>query len=115
MKFRGKIWITDDEGKKSFGKGIFYILKKIDETGSLNKACKELEMSYSKAFKMIKEAEEILGEDLTEVQVGGVSGGGSTLTENAKKYMKIFDEAEEKVEELLDELGKRKLNESFKE
>lgn len=111
MKFKGKVWISDDEGRKSFGPGDLYLLEKIDETGSLNKACKEMGMSYSKAFKMIKEAEEILGESLTEVQVGGIAGGGSTLTEAAKKYIRLFNKAEEEVDELLKDLGREYLNE----
>ena len=69
---------------KSFGKGPCILLKTIDKLGSLNKAAKELNMSYSKAWSIINRAERVLGYSLLETVTGGADGGGSYLTPKAK-------------------------------
>ena len=50
-------------------------------------ACKEMEMSYSKGWKIIKKAENYLGYSLIESKSGGASGGFSHLTPEAKELL----------------------------
>ena len=65
------IKITLYNNDYSFGNGICKLLLLIDEYKSINRACKEMRMAYSKAFKMINRAAikevrtkiEILSED----------------------------------------------------
>ncbi|MDO5715813.1 MAG: LysR family transcriptional regulator, partial [Tissierellia bacterium] len=78
MKFNAKMWITDEKkNEKFFGKGPYDILKRVEELGSLNKAAKDMHMSYSKAFNVIKRSEKILGKPLIVSEIGGAKGGGS--------------------------------------
>lgn len=106
MIFKSKIWIVDQKGQeKFFGRGPYDILCNIDRYGSLNKAAKVMNMSYSKAFKVMKRSEEILGVPLIESEIGGASGGGSRLTKQAYELMEIYRRAEKKVQQALDELN----------
>lgn len=47
-----------------FGKGLVELCNQVKEKGSLNKAALEMGMSYSKAWHIIRNAEEILGVNL---------------------------------------------------
>ena len=66
-----KLWKDD----KVFGPGICQLLTKIEETGSMHQAAARMGLAYSKAWKMMKTAEEGLGFALTERVSGGRSGG----------------------------------------
>ena len=77
--------------------GIFFneelnaLLKKIDDCCSMNKACKEMNISYSRAWKMINNAEEQLDIKLIERKTGGINGGGSGLTVAGRKFVDSYD------------------------
>jgi molybdate transport system regulatory protein len=66
------------------------LLRRIDETGSMNAAASELERSYSRAQNRVVELESAFGE-LVERQRGGASGGGSSLTERARDLLSQYD------------------------
>lgn len=92
MNYNYKVWIVNDNNEKIFGSGPEILLKKTDELGSLNKAAKEMNMSYSKAFSIIKKAENELKVKLLVSQIGGAYGGGSYITEEAKELIKKYVE-----------------------
>ncbi|SHJ55302.1 winged helix-turn-helix domain-containing protein [Paramaledivibacter caminithermalis] len=92
MYFNYKVWLVNEENKKFFGIGPVLLLKKIEKLGSLNKAAIEMNMSYSKAAILIKNAEKELSAKLLVRQVGGKDGGGSYITEEAKELIKKYDE-----------------------
>ena len=48
-------------------------------------------MAYSKAWKMIKNAEECLGFRLLNSAAGGKNGGGATLTPEAVRLLAGYD------------------------
>ena len=78
MRAAIKITFFDDNDEKFFGEGPYRLLLAIEETGSLRSASKSMGLAYSKAFRMIKNAEEALGFSLTSRTTGGRSGGGSS-------------------------------------
>ena len=86
-----RLWIEKDN-KPVFGDGRYELLRLIDKTGSMNKAAKELKMSYRKAWGDIKLMEERLGIKLVETRTGGKGGGGAKLTRDALKLLKNYDE-----------------------
>ena len=47
-------------------------------------------MSYSKGWSIIHNAEKLLNIKLLQTQIGGADGGGSHLTEDAKKLIKSY-------------------------
>ncbi len=100
MKIAYKIWLENDG--KAFGEGPFRLLKRVVEKGSLLQAAKSLEMSYQKAWVIIHRSEERLGFPLLERKIGGITGGGSEVTEAGKAFIENYErfrkEAEAKLE-----------------
>lgn len=95
-KLNCKIWLEKDN-KKVFGDGPMDILKRIESNGSLRTAAKEIGMSYNQAWRLIKKLEDNLGFPLLEKRVGGRSGGGSVLTENARKLITRYERFQRKA------------------
>ena len=85
-----KVWLETDEGYV-FGPGVYSLLKKVTETGTLKDAASDLGMSYRYAWGLVKKAEEKLGEPLLAAHKGGKSGGGgATLTERGEQFVVEF-------------------------
>ena len=91
MKPVTKILFTDDNGIKFFGEGPLRLLRSVEKTGSLRAAAMEMEMAYSKASKILKQAEENLGFPLTSRSKGGKDGGGSNLTPEGRRWLRQYE------------------------
>ena len=91
MKPVTKIQFFDDSGRKFFGEGPCRLLELVEETGSLRCAAASMEMAYSKALKLIKQAEAALGFSLTVRSAGGRDGGGSTLTAEGRAFLRQYE------------------------
>jgi molybdate transport repressor ModE-like protein len=63
----------------------------VEKTGSLRAAAAEMEMSYSKASKILKQAESVLGFSLTARVAGGKDGGGSILTLEGRQWLLQYE------------------------
>jgi len=105
VKLRYKIWL--ETTGKAFGEGPHDILKRVDRLGSLNKAAGEINMSYSKAWKLINTLEKRLGFKLLKREVGGSSGGGSYLTEEARELMHKYSKFSQEADKVLNSLFKK--------
>jgi molybdate transport repressor ModE-like protein len=105
-----KLWFETDDGYV-FGPGIYNILKKVEDTGTLKQAASSLGMSYRFAWGMIKKAEQKLGDPLIIVHKGGsFGGGGAKLSENGKKLLNDFIMLREKISLTLNEASKAKIS-----
>jgi molybdate transport system regulatory protein len=91
MKSVVKVYLYDQD-EKFFGEGPLELLKGIEKYSSLRAAANEMGMAYTKAFRLIKCAEEHLGIELTQKQVGGNHGGGSKLTDKAKEFIEQYEQ-----------------------
>lgn len=91
MKPVTKITFADDNGIKFFGEGPCRLLRCVEKTGSLRAAAMEMEMAYSKATKLLKQAEENLGFSLTTRSTGGKDGGGSVLTPEGRQFLQQYE------------------------
>ena len=105
MQIKSKVWL-ERNGKLVFGSGKAVILRAILETGSINKAAKELKMSYRHAWSYIKSAEKRLGQPLLICSKGGVNGGSARLTPYAEALLKKFDDLNHRVNEFVDKAYK---------
>ena len=92
------VYLYQDE-ERFFGEGPCRLLHGIDKTGSLRSAALEMNLSYSKALRMVKRAQDILGFPLTETNIGGKGGGGSVLTEEAKQFLVKYERYREECYE----------------
>jgi len=85
-KVAGSLWM-EFEGERFFGPGRVELLQLIEETGSLNKAAKRMDMSYKKAWEMITALNTQTARPLVVLQTGGKKGGGATITGEAKQLI----------------------------
>ena len=76
MKVSYRLWMGE-EGEKVLGSGPVALLKGIASTGSLSASCRQMGMSYSKAWHVIHRLERHLGLSLVVRRVGGAKGGGT--------------------------------------
>jgi molybdate transport repressor ModE-like protein len=98
-----KIWLETEEGYV-FGPGVYSLLRKIGETGTLKGAAEALGMSYRFAWGLLKKAEERLGEPLVESHKGGRSGGGGfEITDVGRRFLREFSEMERAMKRLSEE------------
>jgi molybdate transport system regulatory protein len=83
----GSLWI-ECEGERFLGPGKVELLERIADTGSINKAAKQMGMSYKKAWEMIKVLNTQTAKPVVIKQTGGEKGGGSIITEEAWQLIK---------------------------
>lgn len=91
MKAITRIVFLDEQGQKFFGEGPFRLLRGVEETGSLRAASMQMNMAYTKALKLLKNAEKALGYQLTMRTTGGRDGGGSRLTPQGEEWLKQYE------------------------
>ena len=77
--------------QKCFGPGVAELLRRVDVHRSLRAAAQSMEMAYSKAWTIIKNAENGLGFRLLETQTGGRRGGGASLTDEARRLLAAYE------------------------
>ncbi len=96
-----KLWLETDEGMV-FGPGLYRLLRKISEVGTLKASAEGLGMSYRFAWGLIHEAEDKMGQPLVSSHKGGRSGGGGAeLTEVGRQFLEEFSHVELILNELL--------------
>ena len=81
-----KLWVTDASGAM-FGSGVVRLLEHIDEAGTVRNAAANMGISYTKANQSIPLIEKKLGYKLLARKLGGVGGGGTTITETARELI----------------------------
>ena len=70
-----QVQLTLERNEGFFGPQAAQFLSLIDHTGSMQTACRQMHMSYTKGWKILKEAERQLGYPLLITQSGGAEGG----------------------------------------
>jgi len=85
------------DGKPLIDWELASILRLIEEWGSLLKASRLLGVPYSRAWERISRAERLAGFKLVVARRGGAERGGMRLTEEGKRLLKRYLEAERRV------------------
>lgn len=94
-----QIQLTLERDEGFFGPSVAQFLSLIDHTGSMQTACRQMHMSYTKGWKILKAAEKQLGYPLLITQSGGAEGGSSLLTPKAKDLLVRFLGMEKELRE----------------
>ena len=105
-KIKSRIWI---EGKNGtfLAEGRVSLLKQIIEFGSISSAAKSMKMSYKKAWESIDGMNKEAKKPLVIRVSGGKGGGGTKVTEEGLKAIKLFEKLNKKCQNYLDkEIGK---------
>ena len=86
--------------RKCFGPGIAALLRRGERHRSLRAAAMDMGMAYSKAWSILREAEQGLGFKLLHTTTGGKNGGGAALTAEGARMLEAYErfEAELKAE-----------------
>ncbi len=82
------------------------LLSAIDETGSINQAAKQMDLSYKGAWQMIERANNMAPKTLISTATGGSKGGGTCLTTAGKALLKLFTQLDERHQAFLHELNR---------
>lgn len=98
-----------------FGPLLSHFLTVIRHTGSMQTACRQLHMSYTKGWKILKEAERQLGFPLLITQSGGAEGGFSRLTEKGEKFLTRYQSMEEELRTESERLFRKYFPEEYEE
>lgn len=111
MRLNYKLWL--EENGKIFGEGPCAILYQVEQLGSLKRAADSFQMSYSKAWTIIKNLEERMGFKILHSYTGGSRGGGSKLTREGKILMERYTAFQEEAQKILEELEEKWFNDTF--
>ena len=92
MRAVTRITFLDENGEKFFGEGPARLLRGVEATGSLRASAMSMGMAYTKALKLIRNAEKALAFPLIRRSAGGKDGGGSCLTEEGKEWLQRYED-----------------------
>ncbi|MBR5471661.1 MAG: LysR family transcriptional regulator [Oscillibacter sp.] len=88
LKLTVRLYTADDQ--RCFGPGIATLLERVRLHKSLRAAAASMEMAYSKAWRIIRTAEEVFGCKLLSSTIGGQHGGGAVLTPQAEQLLAAY-------------------------
>lgn len=108
-----KLWL-EKNNDKFFGKGPMNLLLKVDELGSLRKAAFAMDMSYTKAWRLITHIETILETPILEKRIGGAEGGSSKLTPEARDLIARFTHIESEISQTVDQIFQKHFSDFLK-
>ena len=83
------------------------LLAAIDQSGSLNKAAKQVGLSYKGAWQMIERANNASPRVLIATATGGSKGGGSQLTPAAKRLLAVFQDLQQQHQSFIQQLNQQ--------
>ena len=74
--------------RKCFGPGVAELLRRVRELHSLRAAAMSMNMAYSKAWTVLRTAQE----ELLRSSTGGRNGGGATLTAEGERLLAAYED-----------------------
>ena len=83
--------------RKCFGPGVAMLLHRVRTLHSLRSAAMDMHMAYSKAWTILREAEQGLGFPLLHSTTGGRNGGGAVLTAEGERLLDAYDLCEREL------------------
>ena len=72
------------------GPGKAELLERIDRTGSISAAGREMNMSYKRAWMLVETLNGMFREPVVESTRGGHQGGGAVLTDAGKRVLHLY-------------------------
>jgi molybdate transport system regulatory protein len=88
----------DFDGDRQLGPGKIKLLELIDSTGSISAAGRQMGMSYRRAWLLVDDLNHCFREPLVAAQVGGVKGGGASLTHFGRAVVEHYRAIEKAAE-----------------
>ena len=89
-EIRPRIRVVRDDDTIVFGPGKADLLHAIAGTGSIRAAAANLDMSYMRAWTLVKTMNAAFAEPLVEKVRGGADQGGARLTSAGKRVLRLY-------------------------
>ncbi|HEY0370582.1 MAG TPA: LysR family transcriptional regulator [Thermoanaerobaculia bacterium] len=102
---RPRIRVTLDDGTILLGPGKADLLDAIAQTGSIRAAAESLEMSYMRAWSLVKTMNAGFRSPLVEKVRGGAEQGGARLTERGERVLALYRRMERRAVKAIEALG----------
>ena len=106
IALEGTIWFQKSQNRFLGGDRIA-LLEKIDETGSINSAAKEIGISYKTAWHLVNMMNNLSEKPLVVRMTGGRGGGGTVLTREGRLVIEQYRVVQEEHRKFLDNLESR--------
>lgn len=111
LELDGSIWFRS--GAQTWGgKNRIDLLSQIDATGSITAAARAVGMSYKGAWDAIDAMNNLAGEPLVLRAAGGKGGGGTQLTDRARRLIATFRALEAEHRKFMENLTRAGLDPS---
>jgi molybdate transport system regulatory protein len=88
------IRIDFEPSGSALGPGMAQLLERVNELGSIRRAAASMDMSYRKAWLLIQEIQKTFDGPVVTAEAGGLSGGGTHLTELGTGLVKLYRRVE---------------------
>ena len=88
----------DFDGDRQIGPGKIRLLELIEASGSISAAGRQMGMSYRRAWLLVDALNRCFREPLVAAQVGGVKGGGASLTPFGRAVVEHYRAIEKAAE-----------------
>lgn len=106
-RVRPRIRIVRDDDTIVLGPGKADLLDAIARHGSIRAAAEELEMSYMRAWTLVRTMNAEFRTPLVEKVRGGAAQGGARLTKRGERVLRLYREMEEQAERAIAALWKK--------
>ena len=87
----------DFDAGRRLGAGKIALLEAIDRTGSISAAGRVHAMSYRRAWLLVDELNQLFAAPLVAAHHGGARGGGAHLTDEGRRIVALYRNAEAKM------------------
>jgi molybdate transport system regulatory protein len=81
----------------ALGPGKIQLLRGLEETGSIRQAAARMEMSYMRAWTLVRVMNRSFRTPLVRPVRGGNKGGGAELTPSGRKVLALYREMEDEA------------------
>ena len=104
LNLDGRLWLTST-GATAIGHGRVELLERIQASGSISQAARDMGMSYKAAWDAVEGMNNTSHEPLVERSAGGRHGGGTRLTPQGTRLIEVYRAAESQFRGFLARLG----------
>jgi len=104
---RPRIRIVRYDGTILLGPGKADLLEAIARMGSIRAAAESLEMSYMRAWSMVRTMNAAFRSPLVEKIRGGAEQGGARLTERGERVLALYRRMETRAEKAIEPLWEK--------
>ncbi len=94
FKLQFRIYFGDEI---ALGPGKAELLQHIADTGSIAEAARHMDMSYNRAWLLVRTMNRCFHEPLITATRGGDTHGGAELTQTGRQVLRLYHQLESKV------------------